>query len=65
MFFKSLYVQELVLKIAGFLAKTNHPKTRVGYNSTKISYFWGFLDGETIQNNDDDDDLSEDLKNSV
>jgi len=66
LFFKSLYVQELVLKIAGFLAKTNHPKTRVGYSSTKISYFWGFLDGETIQNiDDDDDDLSEDLKKSV
>jgi hypothetical protein len=48
-FFKSPYVQELVLKMAGFLAKTNHERTRTGYCSTSLSEYWGFLCSEPIK----------------
>ena len=54
-FFSSVYVQELVLKNAGFLAKTNHPKTRMGYNTTHHSEYWGFLHSEPIHETPDED----------
>ncbi|WP_146199806.1 hypothetical protein ACKUB1_14320 [Methanospirillum stamsii] len=54
-FFSSSYVQELALKKAGFLAKSNHPKTRVGYESTDLSVYWGFLQGEQIQETRDEE----------
>jgi len=63
-FFSSPYVQELVLKLAGFLARTNHPKTRVGYQSTVISEYWGFLPSEQIYETLDEN-LSEDVIRAV
>ncbi len=63
-FFSSEYVQELVLKMAGFLARTNHPKTRVGYVHTQLSEYWGFLHSEPVHDTDNDD-LSEDVLRAV
>ena len=44
-----------MLKNAGFLAKTNHPKTRIGYNTTHLSEYWGFLHSEPIHETLDED----------
>ncbi|ABD41391.1 hypothetical protein Mhun_1660 [Methanospirillum hungatei JF-1] len=63
-FFSSLYVQDLVLKMAGFLARTNHPKTRVGYYSTKLSEYWGFLKSEPIHETLDEE-LPDDVLRAV
>lgn len=63
-FFVSHYAQEMVLKIAGFLSKTNRPNTRAGYQKTILSEYWGFLDGEQSASADDEE-LSEKVLSCV
>ncbi|MGV8110305.1 hypothetical protein [Methanospirillum sp.] len=50
-FFSSSYVQDLVLKMAGFMARTNHPNEQAGYRGTQFSEYWGFLNSEPIHEN--------------
>ena len=47
-FFSSSYVQDLVLKMAGFMARTNRLEEQSGYRGTQISEYWGFLHSEPI-----------------
>lgn len=47
-FFSSSYVQDLALKMAGFMARTNRPKEQAGYRGTQFSEYWGFLHSEPI-----------------
>ena len=59
-FHRSPYVQEMVMKMAGCMAKSIHAKTRVAYLKTKLSHYWGFSIGEQVSD-DDDDEVPEEL----
>ena len=59
-FFRSPYVQEMVMKMAGCMAKTNHARTRVVYMETVLSYYWGFSLGQQISD-DDDEEIPEEI----
>jgi len=53
-----------VLKNAGILTKTNHPKTRMGYKTTHLSEYWGFLHSEPIHETLDEE-LPQDVLRAV
>lgn len=63
-FFSSSYVQDLVLKMAGFMARTNHPMEQSGYRGTQISEYWGFLNSEPIHETLDEE-LPKDVYRAV
>ena len=53
-----------MLKNDGILTKTNHPKTRMGYNTTHLSEYWGFLHSEPIHETLDEE-LPQDVLRAV